>query len=290
MLVHFIMQINLMLWLATASYWSPIKCAPVHTSHILIHDYNQQSLFSGLEDAPEYGFMSDQPQITSQAPLPPSALLASLASRASIVPAANSGSVSSTSGLANGCPEGPFPHRELDVASKAFLAPIVFTGQLVSLSEDYTGRIAATFRVIRELKNQAQASSLPTEKHTQITAAYSAFPASSGHVILYFVRKPGAWFQPPHCAVYLNNTALGHLRLQSKYVLFAAAPLPDLLRLHQLPTLANDTMSAIASLHYLSAFAPPEPLTKKNQKSVYKVTCKKCRKYFLHSFLCMLSN
>jgi hypothetical protein len=244
---------------------------------------------SGASPTTSIGELS--PSAPSSADLAPSALLASLASRASSRPssqlASNSNASmvdSSISAPAGGCPEGPFPHRELDVASKAFLAPVVFTGQLVSLADDYAGRIAATFRVLKTLKNEpSSGQAFPG----------TPLPDSAGHVVLYFVRKPGFWFQPPHCAVYLNATAYAQLRLQARYVLFAAAPLPDLLRLHQLPLptaapqtadLTNETGSADApalpafSLHYLSAFAPPEPLNKRTYKSVFRVTCKRCRK------------
>ena len=110
----------------------------------------------------------------------------------------------------NQCPKGPPPQWEsrLDAASKAYLAPIVFTGKLISISEDYGGRIGATFQVKKLIKNQS---------------SLSPNLVLSSHVTLYFVRNKQLKSEPPFCALYMNDNFV-NLRPQEKYIIFASEP------------------------------------------------------------------
>ncbi|RWS26428.1 hypothetical protein B4U80_09325 [Leptotrombidium deliense] len=118
------------------------------------------------------------------------------------------------------CPEGPPSQWEsqLDAASKAYLSPIVFNGKLISQSEDIVGRIAATFRVHKQIKNIGSTSG---------TVPVNLLPGSL--VTVYFVRVKSWRSLPPYCAVHLNE----HLENNTKYLVFAASPLNSLVEMHK---------------------------------------------------------
>ncbi|CAG2108245.1 unnamed protein product [Medioppia subpectinata] len=190
----------------------------------------------------------------------------------------------------NQCPEGP--HRQwgadLDAASKAYLAPIVFSGKLISISEDYGGRIGATFHVKKLIKNQS---------------SLSAHLVLSSHVTLYFVRNKLLRPEPPYCAIFLDDHIISTLRPQEKYIIFASPPFTLFSNsVHHFPAIARTsnphqsvrpnsangvTAGAIAghspSTHTtthttinLSAFVAPEPHNKRSARLVRKVLCPRC--------------
>ena len=127
------------------------------------------------------------------------------------------------------CPETTFANVDLDPVSKAYLAPILFSGKLSSLSEDYAGRIAATFQVLRLIKTSA------VDVKDQFGQEHKVpIQIEKGHqVVLYFVRKPGQRFIPPHCPVFMNSSSIGSLRLEQKYFVYAAAPVQSLQDMHR---------------------------------------------------------
>ncbi|RWS13620.1 protein vein-like isoform X1 [Dinothrombium tinctorium] len=184
------------------------------------------------------------------------------------------------------CPEGPPSQWEsqLDVASKAYLSPIVFNGKLISLAED-RGRIAATFRVQKQIKNIGSTSG---------TVPVNLLPGTL--VTLYFVRIKAWKSVPPYCAVYLNETIINNLKPEKKYLVFAASPLKSLVELHKQLQLTDSsdlnnlrtpshhirhfhpTSSSNLYINYLSAFASPEPHNKRSSRAVRRILCHKCAK------------
>lgn len=158
------------------------------------------------------------------------------------------------------CPQGVPEDIEpiLDPASKGLLSPIVFIGKLISLSEDYAGRIATTFRVLKQIKNTGSSHG---------TVPVNLLPGT--FVTLYFVNHPSNYdaiktdtnYQsstnhqsdnygnnylinskppaiapsqvPPYCAVQLNRTQVDSLRPIGKYIVYASPPLTSLVRMHQ---------------------------------------------------------
>lgn len=126
------------------------------------------------------------------------------------------------------CPESSYPNVDLDPVSKAYLAPILFSGKLSSLSEDYAGRVAATFQVLRVIKTST------VEVKDQFGQTQKVpIQLKKGHqVVLYFVSKPGQRFIPPYCAVFMNSSSIGSLRLEQKYIVYAAAPVQSLQDMH----------------------------------------------------------
>lgn len=214
------------------------------------------------------------------------------------------------------CPDGPPVqwHTQLDAASKALLSPIVFNGKLISLSEDYGGRIAATFRVLKQIKNIGS---------TPGTVPVNLLPGAQ--VTLYFVSDANraARAVSPYCAVHLNATQFDGLRPEGKYIVFAASPLTALVALHRMQAAASKHERALdgarthasasspssspSSLHllardhsgvpsaagheqsdhhahlelytnYLSAFAAPELLNKRTSRALRRVLCPRCGK------------
>lgn len=171
------------------------------------------------------------------------------------------------------CPDGP-PSRwesNLDVASKAYLAPIVFNGKLISISEDYGGRIGATFRVQKQIKNSSS----------------SLFNLMIGsHVTLYFVRNKLLKTEAPHCAIYINDNLL-KLRPQEKYIVFASPPVTMFSNSVYMNIALNNnnkhqSLRPTANSHTvinLSAFAAPEQHNKRSNRQVRKVLCRRCRKF-----------
>ena len=127
------------------------------------------------------------------------------------------------------CPESSFPNVDLDPMSKAWLAPILFVGKLASLSEDYAGRVAATFQVQRVIKTSTVEVSDQFGQQHKVPIQLAV-----GHqVVLYFVSKPGQRFIPPHCAVFMNSSSIGSLRLEQRYFVYAAPPVPSLQEMHR---------------------------------------------------------
>ena len=174
---------------------------------------------------------------------------------------------------ANQCPKGPPPQWEsqLDAASKAYLAPIVFTGKLISISEDYGGRIGATFQVKKLIKNQS---------------SLSPNLVLSSHVTLYFVRNKQQRSEPPFCALYMDENVV-NLRPQDKYIVFASEPFSVLTNSLHMNSVAvnvdsnNQLLRPIASSHTvinLSTFASPEVQNKRTRRLVRKVLCARCGK------------
>ncbi|XP_054166654.1 uncharacterized protein LOC128964121 [Oppia nitens] len=204
------------------------------------------------------------------------------------------------------CPSGPPVQWKslLDVASKAYLAPIVFTGKLISITEDYSGRIGATFQVKKLIKNQ---SLMPS--NVVITS----------HVTLYFVRNKSVKPEPPYCAIYLDNQLIDSLRPQEKYIIFAATTSAGSngitsnsvhyfnsinsnnsnvsqhhqnhwMRLNSSTGSSTSSSSSSSStgsstgahpLHAtinLSIYASPEPHSKRSARLVRKVLCQRCAK------------
>lgn len=127
------------------------------------------------------------------------------------------------------CPESSFPNVDLDPMSKAWLAPVLFVGKLSSLSEDYAGRVAATFQVQRVIKTST------VEVSDQFGQTHKVpIQLEVGHqVVLHFVSKPGQRFIPPHCAVFMNSSSIGSLRLEQRYFVYAAPPVPSLQEMHR---------------------------------------------------------
>lgn len=180
----------------------------------------------------------------------------------------------------NQCPKGP-PTQwepELDAASKAYLAPIVLTGKLISISEDYGGRIGATFQVKKLIKNQS---------------SLSPNLVLSSHVTLYFVRNKLLKPEPPFCAIYLNEN-LVNLRPQEKYIIFASEPFSVMSNSVHMNSIAinvdsnNQLLRPIASSHTvinLSTFASPEVQNKRSSRLIRKVLCTRCGKSYMISLL-----
>ncbi|XP_015791167.1 uncharacterized protein YMR317W-like isoform X2 [Tetranychus urticae] len=189
------------------------------------------------------------------------------------------------------CPQG-FP-SELDAASKAYLSPIVFNGKLVSLSEDYGGKIAATFRIRKLIKNTSSSRSL-TGSPTSDTVSVDLISGSK--VTLYFVRTKKGKSVPPYCPVHLNETSIGHLRPQQRYFVFAAAPLKSLVLLQKQqfadsdcsnlrtskssssssPLTLSSTSSSTSSssslcFNYLTSLTSPELHNKRSARAVRKI-------------------
>lgn len=191
------------------------------------------------------------------------------------------------------CPEGPPLQWEqrLDAASKALLAPIVFNGKLISLSEDYGGRLAATYRVLKQLKNIGSVpGTVPVNLliGTQVTLYYATGNRPAG--------------QPPYCAARLNATQVDHLRPEGKYIVYAASPLTSLIELHrtQLRRQLQATFESQSGglvwpppsapighqlqqlqqlyANYLSSFSAPEPLSKRTSRALRKTLCPRCGK------------
>lgn len=179
------------------------------------------------------------------------------------------------------CPDEPSKHlkqlqSQLDAASKAYLSPIVFNGKLISISEDYGGRIGATFRVQKQIKNSS--------------TSFVPNLATGSQVTLYFVRSKLAKSEPPFCAIYMNDN-LVKLRPQEKYIVFASPPMTVFRTSTYINSnnynvnVANNVNDAnhvnrpTASSHTLinlSAFAPPELHTKRSSRMVRKVLCRRC--------------
>lgn len=127
------------------------------------------------------------------------------------------------------CPESSFQNVDLDPVSKAYLAPILFNGKLASLSEDYAGRVAATFQVLKVIKTSTVDFK---DQYGQIHKV--PIQLEKGHqVVLHFVRKPGQRFIPPHCSVFMNSSSIGSLRLEKKYFVYAAPPTQSLQEMHR---------------------------------------------------------
>ena len=127
------------------------------------------------------------------------------------------------------CPESSFSNVDLDPASKAWLAPILFVGKLTSLSEDYTGRVAATFQVQRVLKR----STVDVSDQFGQTHKVPMHLEVGHQVVLHFVSQPGQRFIAPHCAVYMNSTSIGAMQLEHRYFVYAAPPVPSLQEMHR---------------------------------------------------------
>lgn len=199
--------------------------------------------------------------------------------------------------------------EQMDPGSKAFLSPIVFTGKLISISEDYAGRIATTFRVMRQIKNIGS-------RHG--TVPVNLLPGAQ--VTLFFVtgRNRSVISQPPYCAVHLNKTHHASLRPIGKYVVYASSPLKSLVKIHEhhihgqnlipgneyrhehhSPHSSMVTNSTIDQqnytdsqhrnirsfdrqnnmyINYLSPVAPPDSLSKKTSRIIKKVICANCGK------------
>lgn len=218
------------------------------------------------------------------------------------------------------CPEGPPSQWEnqLDVPSKAYLAPIVFNGKLISLSEDYAGRIAATFRVQKQIKNMG--SNHGTVPVNLLTGS---------QVTLYFVKNKAWRAIAPHCPVYLNSTLINTLRPENKYLVFASSPLTSLVDLYkqdqltdhkdaghqiessqfhsqtnynldssgitnQLSNIRTHINSDVKNSNlynqrthsqlviysnYLTAFSPPEIHSKKSSRAIRRILCPNCGKF-----------
>lgn len=190
------------------------------------------------------------------------------------------------------CPQ-PSGSYWMDSGSKAYISPIVFSGKLISLSEDYSGRLAASFRVLKTFKNIGSS-------HGQVPVN----PLAGSHVVLYFVtKKDPSWSPvPPHCAVHLNESQVAGLRPVEKYIVYASSPLTSLVNLHKnqhqhyqehLSTStanassqfnsnsnnSNKTTSTTSShtyISYLTAFAPPDLLSKRTTRSMRRVLCPQC--------------
>lgn len=175
------------------------------------------------------------------------------------------------------CPDGPPTYHKhiweshLDVASKAYLAPIVFNGKLTSISEDYGGRIGVTFRIQKMIKNS---SSLSLSSHLR----------GGQQVTLYFVRNK-LKSEPPFCAIFINDNVL-KLRPGEKYFVFASPPMTTFSSVNSANN-ANTHHFTRAPHSYtvisLSAFAPPEPFSKRSSRLIRKLLCKRCGK-FISSF------
>jgi hypothetical protein len=189
------------------------------------------------------------------------------------------------------CPSGPPPQWEsqLDVASKAYLAPIVFYGKLISITEDYAGKIGATFRITKLIKNSTTSSTISTSSSTGNTLSPNLVLGSQ--VILHFVRnKSHRKLEPPQCAIYMNQQ-LVELRPQEKYILFASPPVTV-----QTSTVYNNVANSMTDSNHhiyrsnshtvinLSAFASPVLHNKTSSRQVRKVLCTRCGKYRPNSY------
>lgn len=205
----------------------------------------------------------------------------------------------------------------MDSGSKAYISPIVFTGKLISLSEDYSGRLAASFRVLKTIKNIGSS-------HGQVPVN----PLPGSIVVLYFVtKKDPSWLPvPPHCAVHLKESQVAELRPVGKYIVYASSPLTSLVNLHKnqmhyhspsftsttsttftssstststfstnYSTPSSSTSTSVSSselssnnssnkshtsqhtyISYLTAFAPPDLLSKRATRSMRRVLCPQC--------------
>lgn len=151
------------------------------------------------------------------------------------------------------CPSGlpaDVDQSIIDAPSKGLLAPIVFIGKLISLSEDYAGRIAATFRVIKQIKNIGSSpGTVPVNllpgTHVTIYYVNQIFPPQPASMAWstsyggYAYQKPSTTYSrtmaniPPYCAVQLNKTQVDTLRPIGKYIVYASPPLTSLVKMHQ---------------------------------------------------------
>ena len=132
------------------------------------------------------------------------------------------------------CPPGPQLEDQLDVATKAYLAPVVFYGQLISLGDDYKDRFAATFRLIQLRKPLAMVGSgSVTLNNSTIRSGFISSSSSLSflsellspsvdiekHIKLYF-RNHTTGIDKEYCAMYMPNIK-ERLILKEKYILFA---------------------------------------------------------------------
>ncbi|KAH9501668.1 negative regulator of glucose-controlled proteins [Dermatophagoides farinae] len=137
------------------------------------------------------------------------------------------------------CPEGPPEQwsQQLDVAGKALLSPIVFYGELISLAEDYGGRIGATFRLLKLIKpdvTKLSSSSSSLSSSSTINHHHSMMnhnnnedlsilipnPEYETQVKLYFVPNQNESMEIPFCALYMPEI-WKKLRTKTRYILFA---------------------------------------------------------------------
>lgn len=139
------------------------------------------------------------------------------------------------------CPEGPPKQwdQRLNAASKALLAPVVFYGQLISLAEDYGGRIGATFRSIRFIKPDLK--TITNKNHYRylsgngtehlddddendalinLLGAKNQSKNHEIHIKLYFVREQNETIGSTLCPLFMKNI-WDKLRTKERYILFA---------------------------------------------------------------------
>lgn len=186
--------------------------------------------------------------------------------------------------ISQSCPEGPPSQWEthLDAPSKAYLAPIVFNGKLISISEDKMGKIEASFRVVKPIKNVG--SSIGTVPVNLLKGS---------QVTLYFVKHKNLSSISPYCAVYLKPSFVDNLKPGQKYILFASPPLTSLidlqtqsvnerynmtnaLRTFNRQARHSSSLSSSVNYNYLSAFATPEVHNKRRVRAVRRTLCKGC--------------
>lgn len=119
------------------------------------------------------------------------------------------------------CPERSLPkaEEELDVASKAYLAPIVFYGQLISLAEDYGGRIGATFRLLKLIKPDRIHHLHNNNNNNSVVNSFINADYET-HIKLYFVKNRSESLEPPFCAQHMPDIS-EKLLTKGRYILFA---------------------------------------------------------------------
>lgn len=173
------------------------------------------------------------------------------------------------------CPRGPPTswQGKLDVAAKAYLAPVVLYGQLISLSEDYGGRIAATFRLLKTVKPE-----MSVLNHSEIAEKLNDSRFDETHVKLYFVRNTteAEANQQPFCA-HAMPSVFQELKTAERYILFTY---PQVLssRGYTLPVHKNGNTRSHQVIS-LVTFAPPEVHSRTSSRMVRKVLCQHCGKF-----------
>lgn len=196
------------------------------------------------------------------------------------------------------CPKGPSHHQDnqMDAATKAYLAPVVFYGQLISLAEDYGGRISAKFRLLKLIKPNVHHGTSSTGNVS--FANFISNREFETHITLYFVKNLEN-LEAPYCALHMPDIS-EKLRTQQKYILFAhnvinrnftvpaSSPstrsIPsshhtNLVRHHQTSSHSKHSRHIGHQMISLVTFATPELLNRNTSRLVRKVICKGCGKF-----------
>nr|XP_027200253.1 myb-like protein I [Dermatophagoides pteronyssinus] len=201
------------------------------------------------------------------------------------------------------CPDGPPEQwsQQLDVAGKALLSPIVFYGELISLAEDYGGRIGATFRLLKLIKpDMSKISTINNYPNTNDDLSILIpNPNYETQIKLYFVRNQNESMETPFCAIYMPQI-WEKLRTKTRYILFAQQQILST-RGFMLPPISSSSSLSNNDLHKqfnnrlitndnnhhriighqlisMITYTIPETLSRNTSRLVRKILCRDCAK------------